>query len=83
MISGLRPVPLHDDAGVEALDLRLGVDVEQRIGRAFAAEADDAAVEPEDAAGEIIIAADQVGAAGEARRIGEAADLRGWSSSGC
>ncbi len=60
---------------VEALDRGLGVDVEQRVGRAFAAEADDAAIEPEDAAGEIVIALDEVGAAGEARRVGKAADL--------
>ena len=50
-------------------------DVELRIGRAFAAETDDAAIEPEIAPGKIIIAADQVGAAGETRRVGEPADL--------
>ena len=72
---GLEAGALHEDAGIEPLDLRLGVDVEQRIGRALAAEADRAAVEPEVAAGEIIIAADEVGAAGEARRVGEAADV--------
>ena len=80
---GLEAGALDADAGVEPLDLRLGVDVEQRIGRAFAAEADHAAVEPEVAAGEIIIAADEVGAAGEARRVGEAADLEVRASSGC
>ena len=66
---------LHRDGGAKSLDVRLGVNVELRIGRAFAAEADDAAVEPEVAAGEIVIALDEVGAAGEARLVGEAADL--------
>ena len=61
-------------AGVESLDLRFGMDVEQRIGRAFAAEADDTAIEAEIAPGELIIAADQVGSAGEARRVGRPAD---------
>ena len=72
---GLEAGALDDDARVEPLDRGLGVDVEQRVGRAFALEADHAAVEPEDAAGEIVIALDEVGTAGEARRIGEAADL--------
>ena len=75
LISGLQAGSADEDAGVEPLDLRLGADVEQRIGRAFAAEADDAAVEPEVAAGEFIIAANEVGAAGEARRIGRPADV--------
>ena len=83
VISGLRPVPWTMTLASSPWTCACGVDVEQRIGRAFAAEADDAAVEPEVAAGEIIIAADEVGAAGEARRVGQAADLRGWSSSGC
>ncbi len=52
------------------------MDVELRIGRAFAAEADDAAIEPEIAAGEIVIATHQVGPSGEARCIGKAADAK-------
>ena len=52
------------------------MDVEQRVGRALALEADHAAVEPEDPAGEIVIALHEVGAAGEARRVGETADLK-------
>src|SRR3712207_8803069 len=50
-------------------------DVEQGIGRTFAAEADDPAVEAEIAPGELIFAAHEVGAASEARGIGEPADL--------
>src|SRR4051794_16520021 len=52
------------------------MDVEQRIGRGFALEADRAAVELKVAPGEIIVAADQVSAAGKARRVGESADLQ-------
>src|SRR4029079_12469471 len=63
-------------ARVEALDLRRGVDVEQRIGRVLALEADRAAVELEIAPGEIIVAAHQLGAPREARCVGQPADLK-------
>ena len=45
-------------------------------GGILALEADRPAVELEVAPGEIIVAAHQVGAAGEARRVGEAADVQ-------
>ena len=83
VISGLSPVPVDDDARIEALDLGRGMDVEQRIGRILALEADRAMVELEVAPGEIIIAAHQVGPAGEARRVGEATDVQAGPSSGC
>src|SRR5207253_2965479 len=73
---GLQTRALHDDARVEALDLCRRMDIEQRIRRAFALEADSPAVELEVAPREIIVAAHEVGAAGEARRIGETADLQ-------
>ena len=66
---------MHGDRGIDPLDLRFGANVEQRIGRAFAAEADDPALEPEPAPGELIIAANEVGLAGEARRVGASADV--------
>ena len=73
-ISGSKPRPAHRHRRVEPLDLGLGANVEQRIGRAFAAETDDPALQPETATGKFVIAADQVGAAVEARRRDVAAD---------
>jgi hypothetical protein len=51
------------------------MNVEQGIRRAFIAEANDPTVEPEDAPGEVVIALNEVGAAGEAWLVGKAADL--------
>ena len=59
----MKPGAANDDAGIEPLELRLGMDVEQRIGRGLSLEADFAAVELERPAGEIVVAADEVGAA--------------------
>jgi hypothetical protein len=55
--------------------VRFGADVEQRIGRVLAVEPDDSMTEPEVASGELIIAADELGAAPERWRIGTSADL--------
>src|SRR4029453_15147326 len=68
--------PADRDARVEALHLRLRMDVELRIRRTFPKEADHSVIEAEDAAGEIVIALDEVGAAVEARCIRETADLQ-------
>ena len=56
--------------------LLLVPDVELGIWRTFAVEADDPMLEAEVAPGEIIIAADQVCATGEARSVGEPANLQ-------
>ena len=74
-ISGLQPGALHRDRGIDPLHLRLGANVELRIDRAFAAEADRPAVEPERAPGKFIIAAHEVGLPREARRVGAPADV--------
>src|SRR4051794_41982438 len=52
------------------------MNVEPRIGRAFALETDDPPVEAEDAPGEIVIPLNEIGATGEARLVGEAANLQ-------
>src|SRR5438309_8935138 len=51
------------------------MDVEIGVDRSFAAEADHAPVQAEDASGEIIIPLDEVCSAREARRVRKAADL--------
>ena len=57
--------PGHPDLGGEPAHPRLGGDVELRIDRRFALEADIAADQVEAPAGEIVGAADQLGVAGD------------------
>ena len=63
------------DLGGEAAHPRLGGDVELRVDRRFAGEADVAADQVEAPAGEIVGAAQQVGVAGDARLGHGAGDL--------
>src|SRR5258708_15540076 len=52
------------------------MNVEKRIGRAFAAETDPSAVQTEASSGKIIIALNEISTAGKARGVGKAANLQ-------
>ena len=66
----------HADRRVEVGRIRIGLDIERRIGRHLAAEADHPARQLELATGEFVIAAHQIGAPGDRRIVRRAADLQ-------